>query len=410
MTLDELKQGIREYIYIEDDTVIDATLACVIANRLRFGNPVWLVLIGASSGGKSQILTPLVMSDPAFVHQLDDITENTLLSGMKVKDDEGNKVEMSYLNREVKKHGIIVLNDLSVLFSRAKESRDAVLSQFRMLYDGKLVKQVGNSEHALSWTGYLGVIAGSTPNIYRHLEEVADMGERFMYWRLKPYNEKNASLLALSRGLNGIKLNEYISSLYAQYLKMVVYENSSVDISSLVSRQRQEEIVDIALFSEKIRTPVYLNFNKTEVEKLPVPAFPMRTAQQLMNIARGLAVLRQRDLDDHDMDIIRWIGWSLANEERRACLTVLAKYSTSVSSSGVANAIGLSTNVTNINLQTLASLGLVTRSKDGGKISWRLNDLYLESVRRVTKVVEVSEYIGEDDEQNHEEMAIDERW
>ena len=44
-----------------------------------------MILIGPSSGGKSQILRPLALTDPKFLHRVDDLTENTFLSGGNIQ-------------------------------------------------------------------------------------------------------------------------------------------------------------------------------------------------------------------------------------------------------------------------------------------------------------------------------------
>lgn len=400
MTLDDVKGEVREYFYMEDDTIIDASIACIIANRLKFGTPVWLVLIGASSGGKSQILKPLANTDKKWLHSVDDITESTFLSSAKLgSKDNGKKIEPSFLKREVGKDGMLVMSDLTVLFSKNKESRDAVLSQLRMLYDGELIRQTGNLGESISWKGYLGIIAGSTPSIYRHFEEVADMGERFMYWRLKPYDERKATHLALSRKLSGNSLDDKLSTIYGEYIKQVVRENVSVKHEELITKENQDEIVEIALFSERIRTSVFMDFQKKDIERIPVPAFPMRTALQLMNVAKGLAVMRGRELDDKDMDIIRWMGWSLANEERRACLTALASDFNFFSTQAIADEIGLSTVITKMNLQSLAALEIIERGSNTNKIEWRLSDKYFKRVCGVcdNKKIKLSTKIDEED-------------
>ena len=164
MKLHDLKQEIEKYQYFEDTNIIDVALASIIATRMKLGEPVWLVIIGPSSGGKSQILRPLALTDPKFLHRIDDLTENTFLSGMKM----GGDKDAALLKR-IGSSGILVMSDLTVLFSKAKEARATILSQFRMIYDGEMVKFSGTSDKAIVWKGYLGIIAGSTPSIYAEI-------------------------------------------------------------------------------------------------------------------------------------------------------------------------------------------------------------------------------------------------
>jgi len=366
MTLDSIKAQVREYYYMEDDAIIDVALATIIANRLKLGDPIWLVIIGASSGGKSQIIRPLSMTDKKYIHRVDDITENTFLSGGVAA---GGK-DLSLL-KKIGKEGMITISDMTVLFSRGIESRNAILSQFRMLYDGEMIKHVGNKPEPLEWSGYLGIIAGSTPSIYAHLEDVSDMGERFMYYRMKPYDERKATRLALSRKLYGKQLDEHLSEIYGAYIQEVVRSAVGVDVELLP--EQVEEIIEISDLAEKIRTVNKIDKFSKEVERIPTPAMPMRTALQLMNIAKALRYMRGRDLDKDDMQILTWLGLSLGNEEKREVLKVLA-YSDVLTTATIADSVGLDTRVIRTVLQNLASTKIVTRTGENSSLKWEITD------------------------------------
>lgn len=385
MTLEEIKNQVREYYYMEDDSIIDVSLACIIANRLQIGDPTWLIIIGASSGGKSQILRPLAMTDTKFIHRVDDITENTFLSGAKIKGGETS------LLKRIGPAGIVTISDLTVLFSRNMESRNAILSQFRMLYDGEMNKAVGNSDKPIHWKGYLGMLAGSTPSIYANFEEVADMGERFMYFRMHPYDEKKATQVALSRNLYGKELDEKLSEMYAGYIKEVVVNNKDHKKIELLP-EHIEEIINISIVAEKIRTTNRIDKVTKEIERIPTPAMPMRTALQLMNLAKALKIMRGRELNDYDIKIITWLGMSLANEEKRAVLHFLAGREQTVTTKEVADHIGLSTRMIGSVLQNLASTKIVNRISDVGSDNsnyWKITDDYIRQMFLVTETKEL---------------------
>ena len=199
MTFQDLQQEIGKNIYTEDDGMTRIALASIVATRLQISDPVWLIIIGPSSSGKSQVLRPLALTDTKFIHRVDDLTENTLLSGVRVK--KGEK-DISLLKR-IGKLGIIVISDLTVIFSKGIEARGAILGQLRMVYDGEMTKFSGLSSEPITWSGSIGILAGSTPSIYTHFEEVADMGERFIYYRMRPYDIEKATRRSLSREIYG---------------------------------------------------------------------------------------------------------------------------------------------------------------------------------------------------------------
>lgn len=365
MTLDEIKVEVQKYVYMENTSMIDASLATIIANRSQCGNPVWLVIVGASSGGKSQILKPLSLTDKKYMHRVDDITESTFLSGAKV----GKDKETSLLLR-IGAQGMLVISDLTVLFSRNVESRNAVLSQLRMIYDGEMHKAVGNSDKALSWKGHIGVIAGSTPTIYRHMEEVADMGERFMYWRMHDYDEREATRVAMKRTMHGKELDEHLAGLYEGYIRDIVRSGAKPNITD----EEMEKIIDISVLAEKMRTVVRPDRYSKQVERLPCTAFPMRTALQLRHIGESLSIMYGGNLGDNGMQILRWLGWSLANEEKRKCLELLVAQTAPVVTQAVADYVGLDTTATRGILQAMSSVGLLVRTGTGEGFAWSVKD------------------------------------
>lgn len=365
MTLSELKTEVKKYMRLEDEGVIDVALASIVATRLKLGSPIWLIIIGISSGGKSQILRPLALTDTKFMHKIDDLTENTFLSGMGSKDK-----QMSLLHR-IGSLGMLVMSDLTVLFSKNAEARGAILSQFRIIYDGEMTKYSGTSDKAITWKGALGVLAGSTPSIYRHFEEAADMGERFIYYRMKPSDNKAEARVAQHRKLIGTDLDNKLADLYGEYLKSVVGDFKG---DAELPEEVYERILDISVFAERIRTPVHMDWRGTEIDDIPITASPARLALQLSTLAKGLMVMRGGTLGEDDVRIIEWCGYSLANEKKRHCLRVLgtAPFGAGMRTQTVADVIGLSTAVTNRILQSMASIGLLKRTGDEGSLLWHI--------------------------------------
>jgi hypothetical protein len=353
---------------------------------------VWLVLIGASSGGKSQILRPLSLTDSKFIHRVDDVTENTFLSGMQSKGDNNS------LLLRIGKRGVIVVSDLTVLFSKSSESRATILSQFRMIYDGEMTKFSGNSSKPIRWPeegkGHIGVIAGSTPSLYAMFEEVADMGERFIYYRMKEIDPRVATKLALNRTIFGQELDETLSSLYGEYIQQIVHYATEKQLVPEITETVQQRIIDISVFAEKARTPVHMDFKGERIMKIPTSAMPMRVALQLTVIAKALAIVSHFEtgsfeLSEEQLSVLDWCGYSLANEEKRACMRILASvdYGTSLFTSVIADQVGLSTSVVGMYLQNLSAVGMVTRTGSGEQLAWKIKDQKdWDIIRRIENV------------------------
>lgn len=370
MKLAELKKEVQKYQYFEDTSIIDLTMASLISTRLKLGNPIWLVIIGASSGGKSQILRPMALTDEKYIHRVDDLTENTFLSAKQ--GDEKN----SLLHR-IGKHGIIAISDLTVLFSKSADSKNAILSQFRMIYDGEMTKMSGNSAKANTWKGKLGVISGGTPSVYEKFEEVADMGERFIYYRMKDIDHTKATEIALNRTVYGDDLDNILSELYGNYMKDVGTASEGVDFT--IDENTKKRLIEVSLLAERIRTVAKKDWRGEVIVKIPVPALPMRVALQLQNIAKGLMAIKNYEtgdpqLSEKELHILDWCAYSLANEEKRACLDVLAKhdYGRDVATITIADKIGLDTDVVRNVLQNLSAVGILKRGGDSNRLTWSI--------------------------------------
>ncbi len=300
-----------------------------------------------------------------------------MLSGVRAKEGE----QMSLLHR-IGNEGILVISDFTVIMSKGDESRTAILSQFRLLYDGEMIKNSGSSKNAIRWPakpgvkGYLGVLAGSTPSIYSKFEEVADMGERFIYYRMREIDAIKATRLAMNRAVYGRELDELLSEKYAEYIKEVV---RGVDVRKIVIPDAvNERIIEVATFAERVRTVAHQDWRQEVINRIPVPALPMRVALQLKAIVKGLGAIRLHetgkcDFGKEELSMIDWIGYSLANEEKRGCLKVLASvpFDNYIKTSMVADYIGLDTKVVKIILQNLAAVGILERSGMSDSLMWK---------------------------------------
>ncbi len=403
MKFKELKKDVGEYLYTEDDGMLKIALASIIATRLKIGDPVWMILIGPSSSGKSQILRPLALTDDKFIHRVDDMTENTLLSGMRVK--KGEK-DISLLKR-IGKLGIIIISDFTVIFSKNSESKNAILGQLRMVYDGEMTKFSGTSNEPITWKGSLGILAGSTPSIYSHFEEVADMGERFIYYRMKEYDVEKAVRMSLDRLVYGKELDEKLSEMYAEYIKNVVlnFDKEKVELT----KEIHERILNISIFAALLRTPAHYDKYSKTIDKIPVSEMPMRVALQLSAVAKGLMIMnysdkKKLDLSEEDIKYIEWCAYSLANEERRACLKILASvtYASFLNTQTIADRIGLSTSVVGLVLQHLSAINVLERLGDNSGLSWRI------SHRNTYDIIRRLEGIVEDEEIENRVLTVEE--
>jgi len=351
MTLDQLKNNLRSILYFEDTSVIDVLMASHIAFRLGLGDKLWLLLIGESSAGKSQLLRPLKVASPDFVFTVDDITENTLLSGKQ-----GGDVS---LLKEIGDMGTIVMSDLTVLFSKNSESRNAVLSQLRMVYDGEMTKRIGTGTGEIAWKGNVQIIGGCTNSAYRFFAEVADMGERFLYYAMPPVDAEPMTRMAVMGTLTTTQIDERIGGWYREYMETVVRERRGNPV--VLEPHHVDLIVKNALFVARMRTPIVVDDFSKKITHIPKSENPARVAKQLKSMVFGLLAMGLSD--ERIKEIVERCAWSMGSYERRVILKALvgSGYGDTFKTEVVGNIMGLSTEVAERYLQDLAAIGIVQR-------------------------------------------------
>lgn len=362
---------------MEDEDILDVIMAASITNVMQLGQPVWLVVIGAPSSGKTQYIAPLEYAQPAgkqIIHEITDITPNTFLSGSITS--KNKDFEPSLLKR-IGDHGILLFPDLTALFSKEAQTLHEILGQLRHIYDGHLTKMTGNQE-PITWKGKLGIIGASTASLYRHFEEIADMGERFMYYRMKPADVDKSVDKSLNRTLYGQALDEHIGELYKEYISDVIQSKTQ---EPTFTEEDNRKIKEMAKLASVIRTSVHVNERTQEVDRIPESEMPMRTALQLRGLALGMCVMNEHEngsatLTEKNLRALEWCAFSLANDERRKTLQVLAEYPQGCTSAAVAMKLGLPTNSTSNYMQQLAALRVLRRIKvDGSNADiWKMED------------------------------------
>jgi hypothetical protein len=384
MTRAELHAEIAKYLYIEDFGMVDIIVASIVANSMKAGDPVWLTLIGPSSGGKSQIIRPFAQAHSKLIHQIDDLTPNTLISGTQ-------GLEGSLLGR-IGAHGIVSMDDLTVLFSKNSEQRAEILSQFRMMYDGRFSKSSGNRKEAMVWNGYIGMIAGSTPSIYRYFSEVADMGERFISYRMKKYDTHKAVEFVTKSGLSSKEMTDRIADALRTYLLELLptIPESTAELPPLHDETKQA-IQTIAEHSTLLRTPVHVDERSGLVDEFPEPEMPFRVMKQLTALARALQVMAEIPTAPLPEDMTRaleWTGYSLCNDKRRAWLRNLVGLKDAgkmLTARNLSTCTGLHTEVVKKELDQLQAIGIIRLlDEDGGHKKWEIaNKSMADLTRRI---------------------------
>lgn len=400
MTRQELHAELSQVLYIEDTNLVDTMIASVLANSQKIGDPVWLTIIGPSSGGKSQYIRPLAKANPDLFLQIDDLTANTLISG--------NGAAQSLLFK-IKDAGIISMDDLTVLMSKNVEDRNAILGQLRMIYDGRMTKASGKSNgEGITWTGHAGFIAGSTPSIYKFFGEVADMGERFINYRMKGMDEDKAVEFVINSGLSSRDLDEKLKDIYARYFASLMPKVKDVKIP--IDAETQQAIIDISKAGTRLRTPVVTDDREHFVSEFPISEMPFRVMKQLNNIAKAFMVMHfaetgEKVLPTDLRTAIEWIGYSLADDKRRAYFNAvigLNDQGLKATARNISAYTGLHHTAVERGMSVLSAIGVVKQNEDDGQKkapAWEVADRRLY---KIVKRIDPPKKVEEEDYQDEE--------
>jgi hypothetical protein len=411
-TLQSIIDLYKETFYIEDAAPIAIIMAIILSYRLKTP-PVWLYLIGPSSGGKSQFIE--IFSKVPFVTQVSDLTPNTFLSGAN-----SGKKETSLL-KKLGPSFVVTMKDFTTILSKPEEAQQAIVAQMREIYDGYITKFTGNGGDELYWGGdgkehfdetgrSLGVrqkgkatfIMAATEAIFSAQDKFSDMGTRAINYVLKPQNRKATCRRALA---NNNILEEKVSELQDAVQEFVMDKLKNIpSMLPPVDDALGEELIDIADFSSTCRSVVKRDYRG--IKSLALSAeMPMRMLKELLSLAQGFIYLNDGVLPDYLRDAVFKVALDSIPKQRRLILEVLAKYS-KVNKAGIADKINYSPERTEEWIEDLNMFGVVERVRQGTKQSWRLKEEYRDIMRKYLGIVNTGSDLEIDDNGYATENAI----
>jgi len=185
---------------------------------------------------------------------------------------------------------ILAFKDFQAILSLYSEVKSRVLAQLREIFDGKVISRYGHGEKIV-WQGKLGFIAGVTETIDREFTLHRALGERFLYFRIRPPDRKKAALAAISsypiveemRKEFRRKIREFFESLETS-------KSGSLKLESYLRREDKEEIAILSSFLGKARTEIIREQGR--IETLLDPEGPGRIARSLTALFKGALALR----------------------------------------------------------------------------------------------------------------------
>jgi hypothetical protein len=268
-----------------------------------------------------------------------------------------------------------------------------------MLYDGHFSKGSGSKSASIEWKGYLGMIAGSTPSIYRYFNEVADMGERFISYRMRPIDVHKAVEFVSTHAHTSTSLNGSIGALIQEFLPPLLQSLPDKKYMPKLHQTTLDTIRDVSEHCTLLRTPIHLDERTGLVDEFPEPEMPFRVMKQLTYLAVGMQCIApdpSAPLPEDMTRALEWTAYSLANDKRRAYMRAVCALEfegKKITTKAVSAITGLHTEIVTRGMSQLQALRILELSDDGDKKGWsvRNREIY-KMVRRLDPLTITQEF------------------
>jgi hypothetical protein len=363
--LDDVVETFRRWLYLPDPGALYVALATVVANRLP-GDPVWLLLVGASSSGKTEVLVSLGGLEE--VEPAATLTEAALLSGVPRRDVAAGA--SGGLLKKIGEYGILTLKDFGSVLSMHRDARGAVLAALREVFDGSWDRPVGaDGGRVLHWHGKLGLVAGVTTVVDRHHAVIDALGSRFAFYRIDVGERRKQAGQALKHRHRGRGMRQELRDAVAGLFAGLELPEQGGELSD----EDESRIVGLADFVTVARSPVERDaYASREIELIPDAEAPARFAIMLASLLEGLRLIGIGG--EEAWALVTKVALDSMPAQRRLLLEHLGAHERTTTREA-ATALGLPTTTARRTLEDLAAHGLVRRregSKPGVADTWQL--------------------------------------
>ena len=281
-------------------------LACAKALDIET-RPVWLMIIGPGSVGKSAFYLQAASAyDPRVFS--DEITIPGILSASNHGFGEG-------VLKKLGKRGLWLISDFTVMLNSSEDKRNALLGAWRKIYDGHYERNADGRK--ASWHGHIHVILACTNAIERFYRVHSDLGERFLQVRIEK-QEFHPDLVkkVANQAEHWEEFQNEIVAAAKRYL-------ANTPDDAKVPFEFECQIMHWADFVSMGRTGTTRNY-KDEIVGVSAEEGTARAGQQLLGLVRADAMLQgQLEVGELQMPLVRRVAMDCLPWARRAILSIM---------------------------------------------------------------------------------------
>jgi hypothetical protein len=389
VSIDAVIKTFRKWLHFPDPSALMVTLGAVAANLMP-GDAVWLLLVGPTGSGKTEIIDSL-LGLPHNMHPVGTLSEAALLSGSPRR--EMAKDASGGLLRLIGDFGFLILKDFTSILSTGKEIRGPLLAALREIHDGAWTRHIGtDGGRALPWKGKCALIGGSTPAIDTHHAVMAMMGERFIFYRMPEMDREKQADRAMQHVSQERKMRRELREAVSALFRSIHIEAQEFNEDS------RRRMAALATFVAHARSDVERDSYHREIDLIPASEMPGRLARSLRSLFQGLKLIGVSN--EECWRLVTQVGLDCIPEVRRKALELLFEQAVPIETSAVAEALAYPTSTARRTLEDLTGHQLVHRfAEDQGKSHrWQIASLSKELLYRAEVSLDRSRNRGDHSE------------
>lgn len=381
-----LEAEINKVILLADEGVVRMLMAVAIGVNMSIP-PLWLLLVGSSAGGKTELIS--LLQELPFNRSISDLTTNTFASGFKSAGKETSLL-MELQN------GLLSFKDFTSILSKPRDQKSAIMAQLREVYDGMYDKKVGTGNN-IEWKGRIFALAGATEAIYMQLSEFSAMGDRFVMYAFKQPDDWEVNQQQKKNLEDMDEKRKHLQECVNFYVKFVSGYIATHDIVSDIDTALEKELFEIAKLAALARSAVHRNYKSGEIEFIPSQEKPHRINGQLTGYVKAFLAMAQADSeeaqyrdvnlpDDIERKLLFKIAWDSVPGPRRQVLRILSQYTEGASTVGIATMLNLPTKSVANHLGEVNALKICDRTKDRNirqGDSWSIREEYRKIILNI---------------------------
>jgi len=307
-TLQGVYNTVNRYLFVTDYNRIDVILATALSNQM-IGTPIWIFIVGNSGDWKSAFAQSLSTLPNCI--KIDQITKNTLATGMKETWDLGQDLQ--------NKSTILFFPDLAALTSANTDEKNMIWGQFRSLYDGDIYKSTGSGVKKAYENCHVTIVACTTQAIRDEVLVHAQLGTRELLYDTSPDKVDNDKKMDAAWDNEGCEENmkRDLQDIVKRFIAAHNIKDIKIppEIKTLIKKQADKLAI--------LRASATTDRRHGELINPIYPEVPTRCVKQFKRLYISLKSLDDDYTDEKCMKIIEHIVESSGNPVRRKIVDTL---------------------------------------------------------------------------------------